>query len=379
MNKLTSNDSLSSKLLIVVLSSILLLTTMNCSYNTNAATLEIPQNSLDSIFKHFQIPNPGLSCMVIKNKKIVLKKNFGFADVENKTRATSKTNYRIASMSKQFTATAIMKLVHQGKLTYETTLSEIFKGFPEYGDNITIRHLLTHRSGILGYDNFVIKGEQILDERILEELMKINSIRFYPNEKFMYSNSGYAVLAQVVEKISEQPFAEYMKNEIFGPSNMLETNLYEANKKITNRAFGYTIENDSIKKTDHNETSAVKGDGSIYTSLLDLYNWDQVLYTDMLMPNEFLNEAYYNYDTDGRSNEKGYGYGWMVNYSDSIKILEHTGASIGFTHHIIRVPSLELSVIVLTNRNHNYYSNLNFNNIGYSLINSFSENKLNLQ
>lgn len=355
---------------------------INCSSHKidhHIVNSEISENGLDTLFEHFQIPNPGLSCMVIKNKKIVLEKNFGYADVENKIRTSSTTNYRIASVSKQFTAAAIMKLIYQGKLTYETTLSEIFKAFPEYGDHITVRHLLTHRSGILGYDNFVIKGEQILDKQILEALMQINSIRFHPNEKFMYSNSGYAVLAQIVEKVSNQPFAEYMKNEIFEPAKMLNTNLYEVDKTIVNRVFGYTIEKEVIQKTDHNETSAVKGDGSIYTSIADLYQWDQALYSDQLMPAEFLNEAFYSYDENGKSNEKGYGYGWMINYSNGIKVLEHTGASIGFTHHIIRVPSLELSAIVLTNRNHNYYSNLNFNEIGYTLINSFSDDKLDLQ
>lgn len=344
-----------------------------CSASKNPSSSQGSTDPIDSLFQPFHVPNPGISCAVIKDGKIVLEKNYGYADVENKVITSSATNYRIASLSKQFTAAAIMKLVHQKKLTYETTLSQIFPGFPEYGETITIRHLLTHRSGIIGYGDFVLKNEQILDERILEELMKVNSIYFHPNEKFMYSNSGYAVLAQVVEKVAKKPFAEFMKLEIFKSANMTSTSLYEVDKNIANRAYGYTIEENSAMKTDHNETSAVKGDGSIYSSINDLFAWDQALYTDEIMPQEILQEAFYGYDESGKTDKKGYGFGWMVNYSNELKVVEHTGSSIGFTHHIIRVPELNLSVIVLTNRHQNYYDNGSFTNIGYSLINKFSD------
>lgn len=333
---------------------------------------------IDSLTIHFKAPNPGISYMVIKEGEIVLEKSMGYADVENKIKATSKTNYRIASISKPFTAMAIQKLIHQNKLTYQTTLSEIFPNFPEYGDNITIEHLLLHRSGIINYDKFVVEGKPFSDEQVLEGLMSVNTINSQPNEKFAYRNSGYALLAQVVEKVSSKEFEDFVNDEIFMPIGMKNTSFYVEGKEIPNRAYGYTIEGKYAKKTDINATTAVKGDGCIYSSNSDFYHWDQALYTDQIIPQSLLNDGLYGFDENGKTNKKGYGYGWQINYSGDIKIVEHTGASIGFTNHYVRIPSLELSVVVFTNRYQTFYTEINFRKIAYSLIEHFSDGKVNL-
>ena len=333
---------------------------------------------IDSLTNSFKSPNPSISYMVIKNGEIVLEKSLGYADVDRKIKATSKTNYRIASISKPFTALAIQKLIYQKKLSYQTTLSEIFPGFPEYGNSITVENLLNHRSGIIDYGEFITEGEQISDEQVLEGLMSVNTINSYPNEKFAYRNSGYALLAQIIEKVSSKEFEDFMRDEIFLPSGMKNTSLYDKNKEITNRAYGYTIEGKLAKKTDQNATSAVKGDGCIYSSTSDFYHWDQALYSDVIIPPAFFKEGLYGFDENGKTDKKGYGYGWQINYAGKTKIVEHTGASIGFTNHYIRVPSLKLSVVVFTNRYQSFYKRPEFTNIGYTLIKHFSDGKVDL-
>ena len=333
---------------------------------------------IDSLTSSFKIPNPGISYMVIKKGEIVLEKSMGYADVENKVSASPETNYRIASISKPFTAIAIQKLIYQNKLSYQTTLSEIFPDFPEYGNHITVENLLNHRSGIIEYNQFIQEGKQLSDEAVLEGLMSVNTINSQPNEKFAYRNSGYALLAQIVEKITSKEFEDFMQDEIFSPIGMSNTSLYMKGEEIPNRAYGYTIEEGSTKKTDQNSTSAVKGDGCIYSSMADFYRWDQALYSDIIVPQSFLNEGFNAFDENGKTDSKGYGYGWQISYAGDVKIVEHTGSSIGFTNHYIRVPSLELSVVVFTNRYQTFYKRPAFTNIGYGLMRHFSDGKVDL-
>jgi CubicO group peptidase (beta-lactamase class C family) len=308
---------------------------------------------INYLFKDYQAERPSASVIVIKDGEIAFTKSYGYADIENKTIATPNTNYRIASVTKQFTAMAIMILVHQGKLTYETSLTDVFPKFPDYGKGITIRHLLTHRSGLVNYNRFIEEGrtEQMLDKDVLNGLFETDSTYFLPGAKYAYSNTGYAVLAQVIEKISGDFFSDFMMREIFLPLNMTNSTILEAEKEIKNRAYGYIIKDSTITAKDQSMTSAIQGDGGVYTSVLDYYRWDKALYADMLIPQSELNDAFYNYDEDGKSNDKGYGYGWMVDYYNGIKILQHGGSSTGFGSHVIRIPGERISVAIFTNRN----------------------------
>lgn len=294
---------------------------------------------------------PGTSVMVIKEGEIVLEKSFGLANFENKTKTTPVTNYRIASVSKQFTAMAIMILINQGKLTYETKLTDIFPEFPSYGNQISIRHLLSNQSGLVDYFEFIDENrpKQYLDNEILMGLMDLDSTNFEPGLQFEYSNTGYAVLAQIVEKISTLTFAEFMDKAIFQKLGMTHSTIYEANKKIDNRAFGYTLNKDSIVLNDQSVSSAIQGDGGVYCSIRDYYKWDQALYTDQLIPKEQLADAFYDWDDNTRTHKEGYGYGWYVDYQEDIKLLNHAGGTAGFETRISRIPSLNLTVVIFTN------------------------------
>lgn len=323
----------------------------NSIHNTPKTNYDI--EFIDYLFKDYDGNRPSASVIVIKDNQIDFTKSYGYADIENKILATPKTNYRIASVTKQFTAMAIMILINQGKLSYETNLTDVFPEFPKYGKNITIRQLLTHRSGLVKYNRFIQENqtEQMLDKDVLIGLLKTDSTYFQPNTKYAYSNTGYAVLAQIIEKISRISFAEFMQREIFRPLEMTNSTIYEAGKKIKNRAYGYIVKDTLITLKDQSIMSAIQGDGGIYSSVLEYNKWDKALYTEKLISKNELESAFYNYDVNGKSNENGYGYGWIVSYFQGIKILQHGGSSSGFGSHVIRIPSENISVAIFNNRN----------------------------
>lgn len=337
------------------LSLFILLLGCNLSKNKSQNTSKLDNDSqfIDYLFKDYSGHKPSASVIVIKDGEIKFEKSYGYADIKNNILATSKTNYRIASVTKQFTAMAVMILVNQGKLSYETKLTDIFPDFPDYGKDITIRHLLTHRSGLVKYNRFIRKGqtEQMLDRDVLLGLLKTDSTYFPTNTKYAYSNTGYAVLAQIVEKKSGISFSNFMTKEIFQPLGMTNSTVLEIGKEINNRSYGYIVKDSIITAKDQSITSAIQGDGGIYSSVSDYYKWDKALYTNQLIPQSELDDAFYNYNENGKTNENGYGYGWIVSYYKGIKILQHGGSSTGFGSHVIRIPSENISVAIFTNRN----------------------------
>ena len=329
----------------------------SCSQSGAIKVKPVPTNQgiefIDYLFKDYQGKKPSASVIVIQNGKVAFVKSYGYSDLENEVLATPNTNYRIASVTKQFTALAIMLLVQQEKISYQTTLTDIFPEFPSYGKDITISHLLTHRSGLVKYNRFIEEGRttQMLDKDVLQGLLATDSTYFPPGTKYAYSNTGYAVLAQVIERISAVSFSDFMKREIFQPLKMEHSTILESGEEIKNRAYGYIVKDTAIIAKDQSITSAIQGDGGVYTSVLDYYKWDQALYSDKLLPQTALGNAIYHYDENGKSNDRGYGFGWIVNYHNGVKILQHGGSSTGFGSHVIRIPAENLSVAIFTNRN----------------------------
>jgi len=289
---------------------------------------------------------PGAAVMIIDHGGIIFQKGYGMADLERQIPVSSATNFRLASVSKQFTAMAIMKLVEAGKLTYAKTLTNIFPEFPEYGDKITIEFLLQHRSGLIDYEDLIpdTATVQVRDRDVLRMMMSIDSTYFSPGTEYRYSNSGYAVLAMIVEKITGKRYAKFLEDEIFHPLGMLNTVAYEEGiSTVPNRAFGYHVETGSVRFSDQSITSAVLGDGGIYSSLEDLFKWDQALYTEKLVSSESLERAF----TPALEN---YGFGWRIDEYKGHRRLHHTGSTCGFRNVIQRFPDDQFTVIILTNR-----------------------------
>lgn len=308
---------------------------------------------VDQIFSSYNgNDTPGAVVMVIKNGKPIFKKAYGLANLEEKIPITLNTNFRLASVTKQFTAMCIMKLVQLGRLGYDHNLQQIFPEFPAYGRNITIRHLLQHTSGLIAYEDLIpdTATVQVLDEDVLNMMMTQDSTYFAPGSQYRYSNSGYAVLAMVVEKISGQPFAKFLQENIFKPLGMKSTVAYQKGiSTVKHRAMGYRQEGGRFVFSDQSLTSAVLGDGGIYSSVEDLFKWDQALYTEKLVKKAALDLAFTSGSlTNGKSLD--YGFGWRIDQYHNQPRLWHTGSTSGFRNVIQRYPEARFSVIILTNR-----------------------------
>ena len=258
-----------------------------------------------------------------------------------------------------------MLLVHDGKLRYDEHLTEIFPEFPAYGRAITVRNLLNHTSGLPDYEDILMKQypdtppekvPQILDAGVLKLLEQQSSGKFSPGTKWEYSNSGYATLAMIVEKVSGRPFGQFLHDRIFAPLAMNHTLAYEKGKnEVPNRAYGHTKEGDTFKETDQSPTSAVLGDGGIYTSLDDLTKWDRALRDHTLLSEAEMQPALTPvHVADGPPTSEGrsvsYGFGWFLDPYKGHRRMWHDGETIGFRTTIQRFPEDKLTVIVLANR-----------------------------
>lgn len=341
---------------------------------------------VDALMEAYAGDVPGASVLVTHYGEPVFHKAYGFArrapsgDPTQPPRAgtvvatTTATNYRLASVTKQFTATAIMILVDRGKLTFDTRLTDVFDGFPAYGANINISHLLSHTSGLVDYEGLIPDTTtiQVTDADVLQMMMAQNTTTFTPGSEYSYSNSAYALLAMIVEKVSGQTFATFLKDNIFEPLGMSNTVAYQAGiSDVTNRAYGHVFDDDANAwvERDQSITSAVLGDGGVYSSTDDLLKWERALRDRRLLPDSLWNLAWtakpntrhgddLGDDTDrpapgdSRSeNTEYYGYGVYIRSYRGHNVLRHSGSTMGFRNDMERFPELGLSVYVLTNRN----------------------------
>jgi CubicO group peptidase (beta-lactamase class C family) len=322
---------------------------------------------VDSIFAALRSKDaPGAAVVVVQDGKIVFERGYGVRDISGKQAIDSRTNFRLASVSKQFTAMAIMLLVHDGKLHYDDRLSDVLPGFPGYGKQITIRNLLNHTSGLLDYEDLMAKQygntpdaqiPQIHDAGVLALLEKVNRTKFLPGSRWEYSNSGYCVLAMVVERVSGKSFAEFLHERIFAPLKMDHTLAFEKGKgEVPNRAYGNTQVDGAWQQTDQSSTSATLGDGGIYSSLEDLVRWDAALRDHTLLSENEMRPALTPVnvpDTSGRTPEAlpaQYGFGWFLEPYNGHRRMWHYGETVGFRTSIQRFPDDRLTVIVLCNR-----------------------------
>jgi CubicO group peptidase (beta-lactamase class C family) len=291
---------------------------------------------------------PGASVLVLRNGKPAVRRSYGLADLEQRITATPATNYRLASVTKQFTAAAILLLNEANKLGLDDSVRKWLPELPEAAQPVTIRHLLTHTGGLIDYEDFVADdAPQVRDADALRLLTKQNRTYFKAGTAYRYSNSGYALLALIVEKASGQRFAAFLRERIFAPLGMQNTVAFEDGvSTVPVRAFGYSAGGGAWKRTDQSSTSAVLGDGGIYSSIDDLARWDAALYDNRLLREESRKLAFTPAThTDNPSID--YAFGWRV----TGETLWHSGETRGFRNVIIRYPERKLTIIVLTNRN----------------------------
>lgn len=301
---------------------------------------------VDRLFGDYRGNRPGAAVMIIKDGHPLLVKVYGMANLEKKIPVTRAANFRLASVTKEFTAMGILMLIERGKLSLSTTLGELFPECPEYCQKITIDQLLHHTSGLPAYEEIIpdTTKKQVKDRDVLALLMRQDSTFFPPGRAYRYSNTGYAVLAMVIEKISGDSYADFVRQNIFTPLGMTGTVAYEKGiSTVPNRAYGYTVDGDSISRTDQSTYSAVLGDGGIYSSVNDMFKWDQALYGNQLLSFQMQSYAF-------TPQLAHYGCGWRIDRYKGHRRIHHTGSTMGFRNVIQRFPDDHFTVIILTNR-----------------------------
>jgi len=309
---------------------------------------------VDVLFRDFDRQEaPGAAAIVIKDGKALFAKGYGLADLERKIPCTTNTNFRLASVTKQFTAMAVLILAEQGKLSLEDRLPKFFPEFPAYGKTISLRHLLTHTSGLPDYEDHIPAGTTIplSDRDVLFILRQQSKTDVVPGAQFHYSNSAYVLLALIVENVSGKTFPVFLREKIFDPLGMTNSIAYVAGRScVPNRAYGYINGTSGWELSDQSATSAVLGDGGIYSSVADLVKWDLALYTEKLINRTMLADAFTAHSSQSDFEGSGYGYGWYVGNFRGTERIWHYGSTCGFSTRIERFPGRRLSVIVLTNR-----------------------------
>ena len=243
-------------------------------------------------------------------------------------------------------------LLEQKKLSLDDPIVKYFPELPPSYRPVKLRHLLDHTSGIVDYESLMPDSQtvQVLDKDVLELLKKADSTYFPVGSKWQYSNSAYSLLSLVAEEASGRPFAQFLRENIFLPLKMNNTVAREEGTVVVNRAYGYSRKDAGFVFTDQSSTSAVLGDGGIYSSVDDLFKWDQSLYTEMLVSKATLDLAM-SPTTATDTTAYQYGYGWYIGEYHGLRTVHHTGSSRGFRNAILRLPDQRFSVIILTNRN----------------------------
>ena len=328
---------------------------------------------VDAVFADMDKPgHPGAGLLVIDRDEIVYRKCYGLADVEVQRPVTADTSFYLGSISKQFTAMAIMLLAEQRKLSFEDRLSAFFPQFPSWGADISVRHLLHHTSGLPGYVEFFSSAANVFDwaqeingvtnEAVLEKAMQLAGPEFPVGTQYAYSGMGYVLLAMIVAIVSGQSCADFLKARIFDPLGMKNTVAYDQSRPVRhNLAHGYWQENDRSYRWDYPMLTV--GDGGLFSTLDDMFLWDQALNTERLIPKAALEQAF----TSGKTNDGtpvDYGFGWYTNVSSflsaderdqlrslgaDLRYVAHGGSCVAYFNYIIRLLDSRRTILVLTN------------------------------
>ena len=322
---------------------------------------------------------PGLAVLVRQDGKTVFARGYGVRDLRSQARIDPATTFRLASVTKQFTAMAVMLLVRDGKLRYEDAITDVFPAFPAYGRAITVRHLLTHTSGLPDYEELMAAAEkgrapiwtaehQIRDDEVLALLRSETTGLFAPGTSWAYSNSGYVVLGLIVARVSGEPFGDFLRHRIFAPLRMNRTLAYEEGRsEVPGRAFGHARDGAGFRQADQSPTSATLGDGGVYSSLEDLAKWDEALRVNELLspartqpaltPATLADGTATRWPPGPRSSDDlapgepvSYGFGWFLDPWRGHARTWHHGSTSGFRSVIERFPDDRLTVVILANR-----------------------------
>ncbi|MFK8011295.1 MAG: serine hydrolase domain-containing protein [Marinicellaceae bacterium] len=311
--------------------------------------------AVDEIFSDWEKSDtPGCALGIIKDGQLIYARGYGMANLEYNLPNNSKSVFRIGSTSKQFTAASIVLLAEKKQLNLDDTLHTFFPDFPDYAKNITVRHLLNHTSGIRDYLTLsYLKGLQeddfYTDKDVMRWLINQSELNFEPGEEYVYSNSGYWLLGQIVNQVAEMSMADFAKQEIFKPLGMDNTHFHNDHTQIVkNRASGY-VPNDKDGFQISMTTLEMIGDGGIFTTIEDIKKWDDAYYKS-----ETLSQAFWKIMTQTGKLNNGedidYASGLLISQHKGLNTVSHGGAFVGFRAELLRFPDQKLSVAIFANR-----------------------------
>jgi len=341
---------------------------------------------------------PGLAVMVVKDGEVIFQRTRGVANVDTGEAITPQSNFRLASITKHISALAVLMLADQGRLDLDAPLVDLFPGFPAIGADITPRMLVHHTSGLIDYESLMgidepeptpltEAFEQVMDADVLELTRTTDSTYFTPGTEYRYSNTGYALLALLVEQASGVSFPQFLKHSIFDPLRMTDTLAYAHDDiDVPRRVYGHSRTDEGWVVADQSPTSAVLGDGGVYSSLADLERWFEFLdgnntlelseqaYEAYLSPGVFGDGSALVMKQDPAAAEtqqplrtRSYGYGWFFGEFLGVPVMHHGGGTMGFRHMLARNPDKNVTVVLLTNRNEADIEFLN-QTFGYFLV-----------
>jgi CubicO group peptidase (beta-lactamase class C family) len=291
---------------------------------------------------------PGLSLAVIKAGQIILAKGYGFANVEHQVPVKPETIFQSGSVGKQFTATAVMILVEEGKIKLDDSISKYLDNTPKSWKGITVRHLLTHTAGMIMYPENLNLREDYTEDELLNHAASI-PLTFQPGEKWSYSNLGYFVLGIMISKLTGKFYGDFIQERIFKPLGMNTARVINEADIIPNRAAGYRLENGKLKNQEwFSPTFNSTADGSLYLTVLDMAKWDAALYGEKILKPSSLEQMWTPVKlNDGKTYP--YGLGWFLDEVQGHRLIHHAGGWQGFTSVIWRYVDDKLTIVVFAN------------------------------
>ncbi len=305
--------------------------------------------------QQFNDQGPGCAALVAKKGQIIYQKALGMANLELAVPMQTDKVFRIGSMTKQFTAIAILQLMEQGKLSLQDEITRFIPDYPTQGKTITLEHLLTHTSGIKSYTNMKEFGtidKQDLTPPQLIDFFKNQPLVFEPGTQWSYNNSGYFLLGYIIEKVTGKTYAQYLVDAFFKPLGMNHSYYGSNAQLIQNRAAGYQGGKDGTENADYLSMSLPYAAGSIESTIGDLWIWHQALHRYKLVKKATLDRAFTNYKLKN-GQPTNYSYGWFLNTIGGSPTIEHGGAINGFLTNGIYLPQEDVLVLVFSNSTQN--------------------------
>lgn len=291
---------------------------------------------------------PGLSLAVVKNGQILLAKGYGLANVELQVAVKPETIFQSGSVGKQFAATAVMMLVEEGKINLDERISKYLGSVPESWKTITVRHLLTHTSGLANDFSDEDYHRNFTEDELLKRAQEL-PVEFQPGERWAYSNVGYVVLGIMIGKVTGKFYGDVLQERIFKPLGMTTARIISETDIVPNRAAGYQTIKGELKNQEWvSPTMNTTADGSLYLTALDMAKWDAALYGEKLLKKASLDEMWTPVKLNNGKTYP-YGFGWAFGEVGKHRIIEHSGAWQGFTTNISRYVDDKLTIIILDN------------------------------